>query len=126
MTQNSIKITKEQLRIASRFLKEVGLYSYWIRYLYSKDRVTNWSDKIGDYYIVDVLGRTQFTDFLKNYGVYLPSSLCVYEIFALYVCMFYPEIAQSDNRIQCDACSHEFLSYDIEKKKLTIVGLWKR
>ena len=123
MTQNSIKVTKEQLRIASRFLKEVGLYSYWLRYLYSEKRVTNWSDRSHKYSVVDVLGRTQFTDYLKGYGIEMPWGMCVYEIFAVYVCMFYPDLALEDDRIKMDACSGEYLEYDIDRKKVSIVGL---
>ena len=81
---------KEALRIASRFLKEVGLYDLWIRYLYDPNTVKNWTDK--SYYIFeysDILGGTNFTDFVHKHkrdskiGLFLMYELLEYYLAAL-------------------------------------------
>lgn len=66
---NFSKNKKEALRIASRFLKEVGLYDLWIRYLYNPDTAKNWIDK-SDYIFEysDILGGTNFTDFVHKHN----------------------------------------------------------
>ena len=71
MKLNSISPKKkEAIRIASRFLKEVGLYDLWIKYRY--DNATNSSyglDKWDDRFILsDILGNTGFTRFVRQHG----------------------------------------------------------
>jgi len=81
---------KEALRIASRFLKEVGLYDLWIRYLYNPDTAKNWIDK-SDYIFEysDILGGTNFTDFVHKHkrdskiGLFLMYELLEYYLAAL-------------------------------------------
>ena len=90
MTKN-----KEYMRIALKFLKELGLFVEWKEYLGSDihtsrsthDPNTHWSDKFELY---QVFGQTLFTRFLREKkGLYIRSSggqeLCVYEAFQAYI-----------------------------------------
>lgn len=112
-----LRIPKEYFRIASRFLKEVGLYSYWIEYLYNPHTAKNFNDLLKIYKPQDVLGCTLITDFLKEKGIYLPCGLCLYEIFARYVEVMHPEFKEEAS---VDACSSEFITIDKDKKKIKI------
>ena len=110
-------IPKEYFRIASRFLKEVGLYSYWIEYLYNPYTVKNFNEKLKTYRPQDVLGCTLITDFLKEKGIYLPCGLCLYEIFARYVEVMHPEFKEEAS---VDACPSKYITIDKIRKKVKI------
>ena len=112
-----VLIPKEYFRIASRFFKEVRLYSYWIEYLYNPHTVKNFYEKGKTYKPQDVLGCTLITDFLKEKGIHLPCGLCLYEIFARYVEEMHPEFKEEAS---VDACSSEFITIDKDKKKIKI------
>ena len=59
---------KEALHIASRFLKEVGLYDLWIRYLYDPRTAKSWIDKPNHKFKdSDILRNTQFTNFVYKH-----------------------------------------------------------
>lgn len=59
---------KEAFRIASRFLKEIGLYDLWLKYLYNPKTSKNWINR-PDYKFCDsdILGCTTFTDFVHEH-----------------------------------------------------------
>ena len=110
--------TKEYLRIASRFLKEVGLYDLWIRYCYDPTKCKTWVDKekCG---ITDILGCTTFTDYVKKHR---PKAIkkffycyCMYEVFGEYVKKMHPEYA---DKVGCS--SRNVVSINKEKKKIRI------
>lgn len=118
-----LEIPKEYLRIAARFMKELGLYVYWMRYINDGSRVKNWYDKGKNYNILDVFGATQFTRFLEENGKYMPDGYCVYEIFARYVNEFYEGYKgtfPSEN-----VCPPEYLDIDIDKKKITLTNFYE-
>lgn len=115
--------TKEYLRIASRFLKEVGLYDLWIRYCYDPKKSKSWVDKDSllhkELKITDILGCTTFTDYVREHR---PKAIkkfsycyCMYEVFGEYVKKMHPEYA---NKIECS--STNVVSIDEEKKKIRI------
>ena len=112
-----VVIPKEYFRIASRFLKEVGLYSYWIEYLYNPKMPKEWYKKNKIYYPQDVLGNTSITDFLKDRGVSLPDGLCLYETFARYVEEMHPEFKEL---VRMDACPSKYITIDKIRKKVKI------
>lgn len=119
---------KDYFRIVSRFLKEVGLYGYWIRFLHSSPykrirgfngRSTDWNRSDIDYSVVNVLGKTNFTDYLKYCcGVELP--VCTYELLAAFMLEYYPNhLTQKDIR---DAIGEKnYLHIDKERKKTKII-----
>ena len=81
---------KEALRIASRFLKEMGLYDLWIRYLYNPNTIKSWIDKPNYKFLnSDIIGCTNFTDFVYEHkqdskiGGYLVYDLLVFYLTAL-------------------------------------------
>lgn len=79
---------KEALRIASRFLKEVGLYDLWIRYLYDPNTAKNWIDKPNyKFEDSDILGGTNFTDFVYKHqrDSKIGVSFLMYELLEYYL-----------------------------------------
>lgn len=120
MKQNSInqlQISKEHFRIASRFMKEVGLYYYWMQYLNDPKTTKDWDINDRHYTIIDIFGKTRFTDYLKEKGKPLPHGLFLYELFARYVWNMYPMLR---DEVSDEACSSYYLTVDKEKKKVTI------
>ena len=105
---------KEYLRIASRFLKEVGIYDSWIRYCY-RPKHNVWFNKVNT--ITDILANTTFTTFLlkekphlkKVFGCYY----CAYEVFGEYVKKIYPEYENEVNE-----ATRGIVWIDREKKKV--------
>lgn len=85
MTRNFTDKEKEYLRIASRFLKEVGLYDLWIRYLYDSDSHPTWREKECEE-PHQILSWTLFTDFVETHRGDLDlKGYCIYEIFIEYL-----------------------------------------
>lgn len=65
-------MTQEQIKIAHRFLKEVGLYNQWKRYLnrYTEFNKTYYCEGYREYiysggYIDSIFGRCNFTEYLE-------------------------------------------------------------
>lgn len=123
---------KEYFKYVNRFLKEVGLYSDWIRFLHfnhERDKVdgydhihTNWSNR-SNYSVVDVLGATNFSDFLKYCRKkQLPEEICSYQLFAAFLYHFYPSVLEADDLHACED-GDPYLIVDKEAKKARI--RWK-
>lgn len=116
MIRNFTKEKKEYLRIASRFLKEVGLYDLWLKYCYDLNESKSWinKEKLG---ITDILGCTNFTDYVMRHNKHVNvNGYCIYEIFGEYIVKMHPEYEHmvSDK-------SRGMLTIDTERKKIT----WK-
>jgi hypothetical protein len=114
MIRNFTKEKKEYLRIASRFLKEVGLYDLWIKYCYDPDQSKNWikKEKIG---ITDILRCTNFTYYVIRHKPRIDvNGYRIFEIFGEYVLKMHPEYEYmvSDK-------SYDMLTIDTERKKIT-------
>lgn len=116
---------KEYFKYVNRFLKEVGLYPHWIKFLYASDhlkgdyfngRHTNWQDEQRkDYTVVDVLGSTNFTDFLGEIcDIRFPNDICTFELFEAWLSYYYPQfIKEPEGDIDQ---ARELLMMDKEKK----------
>ena len=81
---------KEAFRIASRFIKEIGLYDIWLKYLYDPKTSKSWLEKPDNKFSnSDILGCTSFTDFVYQHkphfrcGGYLMYELLEYYLTAL-------------------------------------------
>ncbi len=81
---------KEAFRIASRFIKELGLYDLWLKYLYDPKTSKSWLDKLDyKFFDSDILGCTTFTDYIYahkpkfNTGGYLMYELLTHYLYAL-------------------------------------------
>ena len=117
MIQNFTKEKKEYLRIASRFLKEVGLYDLWLGYCYGSGRCDSWKRK-EKLTITDILGCTAFTGYVNEHRPdFNTHDHCIYELFGEYVVKMYPEYAH-----MVYERSHGVVMIDNEKKKVII---WK-
>ena len=126
MIQNSINkllIPKEYFRIASRFMKEVGLYYYWMQFLNDKTEKKNWSE---DYDIASVFGGTHITSYLEKRGIKLPHDVYLYQIFVDYIREMHPALLNTiDDDYTRFACTN-LLKVDKEKKKVTLnYSKWK-
>ena len=114
MIRNFTKEKKEYLRIASRFLKEVGLYDLWLKYCYDPNENKNWvnKEKLG---ITDILGCTNFTDYVMRHKPQIDvNGYYIFKIFGEYVLKMHPEYGYmvSDE-------SYDMLTVDKEGKKIT-------
>ena len=59
---------KNAFRIASRFIKELGLYDICLKYLYDPKTSKNWLDKPDSiFFDSDILGCTTFTDYVNEH-----------------------------------------------------------
>lgn len=115
---------KEHLRIVSRFLKEVGLYAYWIRFLYSnsKDNTINWKKTTSKTPIEDVLGETNFTSFLeREFHKCLPTYLSW--LFGAFLLEYHREYLRNDywKLLDTKKIGKQFLEIDKNKKKIRIL-----
>ena len=114
---------KEHLRIVSRFLKEVGLYAYWIRFLYSNDKnnTINWGNTTSKTPIEDVLGETNFTAFLdREFHKWLPR--CASWLFKAFLLEYHREYLGNNRWELLDAKKiGRFLDIDKDKKKIRIL-----
>lgn len=124
---------KEYFKYVNRFLKEVGLYSEWIRFLYfnpkngvpgCRSAHTNWTTK-GKYSLVDVLGSTNFTDFLRLCcDKKLPDDICSFELFAAFLYHFYPSVLTQDEEFM--VTNGSFIHYLIVNQEVKKVRIrWK-
>ena len=104
---------REYLRITSRFLKELGLYAYWIRYCYDPKTGKSWNNR-KNLEITDILGCTGFTDYLSKHNKNIGNGYMMYEIFGEYVIKMHPEYKN-----QVIDHSNFMLLIDEEKKKVT-------
>ena len=114
---------KEHLRIVSRFLKEVGLYACWIRFLYSNDKknTINWGVTTSRTPIEDVLGETNFTAFLdREFHKRLPR--CVSGLFKAFLLEYHREYFENKYwKLQDAKDIRQFLDIDKDKKKIRIL-----
>ena len=124
---------REYFKLVNRFLKEVGLYPFfWLKFLYFnplndatdkfKKRHTNWNLKHTTYTIVDVLGRTNFSDFLAEfYGKRLPKDTYTFELLAKFLYDLYPHLLKTSNDFAAAKDGAKSLLVDKEKKKVSII-----
>ena len=111
-----LSMPKEYFRLAARFMKELGLYVYWMQYLNKGDVVKNFYDIKRVYKVSDVFGCTCFTDFLAEHNKHMPSGYCVYEVFSRYITEMYPHMSDMFE----EKCPSKFITVDKEKKKITL------
>lgn len=125
---------KDYFRIVNRFLKEVGLYKEWKQFLQTppqnfndffnlygfNGRYTNWTkNKVSN--VVNVLGKTNFTDYLKYCcNIILPDDVCTYQLFAAYLMVFEPSLVNNYYDVQSVNEGMEYLNIDREKRKVSI------
>ena len=59
---------KDAFRIASRFIKELGLYDIWLKYLYDPNTRKSWLEKTdSNFDDSDILGCTSFTAYVYRH-----------------------------------------------------------
>lgn len=124
MTQNSINkllIPKEYFRIASRFMKEVGLYYYWMQFLNDKTAKKNWFNETEDYNITSVFGCTHITSYLEKRGIKLPHDVYLYEVFVDYLREMHPNLLKTIDDDSIKFTCTNLLKVDKEKKKVTLI-----
>lgn len=121
MEQNinlKLQIPRRYFCIAARFMKELGLYAYWIKYLYNPNSHKNWYEKGKCYTPVDVFGCTLITDFLVEHKKTFPEGYCVFEVFARYLIEMHPELDGTFSRK--NACPRDLLDINKESKKIKL------
>ena len=123
---------KDYFRIVNRFLKEVGLYRQWKQFLQTpppddvfnyygfRGRHTDWNrNKVST--VVNVLGKTNFTDYLKyRCNIILPSDICTYQLFAAYLSVFEPSLVNNYYDLDSAKEGIHYLNIDSEKRKVSI------
>lgn len=122
MMSNFSKKKKEYLRITSRFLKEVGLYSYWRKYCYDPHGSKTWIKREDEHLgVTDILGLSNFTSYLSQHGVDIQSErYCAYEYLGEYIKKMHPQYAEEvKNSTKNKVC------IDRDKKKIWLIGLRK-
>ena len=107
---------KEYLRITTRFLKEVGLYDLWRKYCYEHNKkYGNWLETLDEgITIQEILGDSNFTNFVKGHRKLDLKGYYIYEIFG--------EFLLKTNSEYCDEVdehSINMLGINIEGKKVT-------
>ena len=109
---------KEYLRITTRFLKEVGLYDLWLKYCYEHSKkYENWLETLDEKITIqEILGDTNFTNFVKGHRKLDLKGYYIYEIFG--------EFLLKTNSEYCDeldeySYSINMLDVNIEGKKVT-------
>ena len=129
MKLNSISPKKkEAIRIASRFLKEVGLYDLWIKYRYDKANHSLYGLDKGDdrFTLSDILGNTGFTRFVRQHGRWKDTcywnDICAYELLGAYINREYPQYIEEgwENSREYETAKMH-LVIDKEKKKIEII-----
>ena len=128
MKLNSISPKKkEAIRIASRFLKEVGLYDLWIKYRYDNATHSSYGlDKSDNRFTLsDILGKTGFTRFVRQHGrwkdtCYL-NDICAYELLGAYINIEYPQYVEEGWEPREYESAKMHLVVDKEKKKIEII-----
>ena len=129
MKLNSISPKKkEAIRIASRFLKEVGLYDLWIKYRYGKaaSLPTFGLNKSDDRFTLsDILGNTGFTRFAQQHGRWKGTcywnDICAYELLGAYINIEYPQYVEEGWEPRGYESAKMHLVVDKEKKKIEII-----
>ena len=103
---------KEAFRMTSRFLKEIGLYDLWLKYLYQPKTHKSWLDvEDEDFYESDVLGCTTFTDYVNDHKpTFKTHGKLMYELLQFYLA------ALRDPKGICYP-----VKIDNEKKKITLL-----
>ena len=129
-TNPKLEIPKEYLRIASRFVKEVGLYHYWMQYLYDPNEIKNWyNPEYLNYNDISVLfAATNFTTYLSNHGIQLGYGNCFfYEVFVDFVREFYPEYMHTIETFSTKRRNTNLLIVNREKKEIKLIyfSKWK-
>ena len=78
---------KDAFRIASRFIKELGLYDIWLKYLYDPNTSKSWLDKPDSkFFDSDILGCTTFTDYVNEHKpTFKTSGYLMYELLNSYL-----------------------------------------
>lgn len=102
---------KEAFRIASRFIKEIGLYDLWLKYLYNPKTSKSWINKQDHKFCdSDILGCTTFTDFVYEHKpTFKTNGYLMYELLEHYL-----EALKTPSRV----CGP--VKIDNEKKKVTL------
>lgn len=129
MKLNSISPKKkEAIRIASRFLKEVGLYDLWIKYRYDNATHSSYGlDKRDDRFLLsDILGNTGFTRFVRQHDRWKDTcrrnGICIYELLGAYINAEYPQYVEEGwEPREIYECAKSHLVVDKEKKKIEII-----
>lgn len=123
MKLNSISPKKkEAIRIASRFLKEVGLYDLWIKYRYDNATHSSYGlDKSDDCFILsDILGNTSFTRFVRQHGRW-KDGICTYELLGAYINAEYSQYVDEGWEHRGYKYAKMHLVIDKKKKKIKII-----
>ena len=128
MKLNSISPKKkEAIRIASRFLKEVGLYDLWIKYRYDSATDSSYGLNKPDFNftLTDILGNTGFTSFVRKHGRWKDSwyweDICAYELLGAYINAEYPQYVEEGWEHSGYESAKMHLMIDKEKKKIEII-----
>jgi hypothetical protein len=102
---------KDAFRIASRFIKELGLYDIWLKYLYDPNTSKSWLDKPDSkFFDSDILGCTTFTDYVYEHKpTFKVGGYLIYELLNSYL------MALRDPKGICYP-----VKIDNEKKKITL------
>jgi hypothetical protein len=103
---------KDAFRIASRFIKELGLYDVWLKYLYDPKTTKTWLDKDDEhFYTDDILGCSTFTDYVNDHKLtFKTHGYFMYELLQFYLA------ALRDPKGICYP-----VKIDNEKKKITLL-----
>jgi len=102
---------REALRLTARFLKELGLYDVWLKYLYNPKTSKSWMDKPDSiFFDSDILGCTTFTDYVNDHKpTFETHGYLMYELL-----QFYLAALRDPNR----SCA--IVKIDNERKKITL------
>lgn len=102
---------REALRLTARFLKELGLYDVWLKYLYDPKTSKSWMDKDDrHFYADDILGCSKFTDYVNDHKpTFKTHGYLMYELL-----QFYLAALRDPNR------SCVIVKIDNERKKITL------
>lgn len=78
---------KDAFRIASRFIKELGLYDIWFKYLYDPNTSKSWMDNDDEHFHTDdILGCTTFTDYVNDHKpTFKTHGYLMYELLQFYL-----------------------------------------
>ena len=102
---------KDAFRIASRFIKELGLYDIWLKYLYDPKTSKSWLDRPDSKFIdSDILGCTTFTDYVNEHKpTFKTRGYLMYELLEHYLAA-----------LKTPSGVYSPVTIDNEKKKITL------